>query len=336
MKFKTLFYHFFSLILFVSTPLLADENFVNRLEVQAFIKEMASKNSFNADELNRVFSQVNFQPSVIKAMLPPSSPTVRSWTRYRSRFVNAQRVAKGHVFMAKYVDTLKRAEVTYQVPAEIIAGIIGVETVFGENKGSYRVIDALTTLAFDYPKRAEYFKTELEAFLLLCREQQVDVFLMKGSYAGAIGWPQFMPSNIRKLAVDFDNDGAIDVLNNPIDAIGSVARYFQFFGWQKDAPIAIPIDAAEPIPSQYLQDITPLLTYADTATLKFLPHNTEFQPLLDAGTTFAFIPLETPDAATEYWLGFKNFYVITRYNKSSFYAMSVMQLAQAIKTDLNQ
>lgn len=331
MKFKPLYYYFFIFVLFLSTSLFANENYANREEVQAFIKEMTIKNNFNPDELNHVFSLVKFQPSVIKAILPPSTPNVRSWTRYRSRFVNAQRIAKGHAFMAKYADTLNRAEFIYQVPAEIIASIIGVETVFGENTGNYRVIDVLTTLSFDYPKRADYFKTELEAFFLLCREQQIDVFMMKGSYAGAVGLPQFMPSNIRKLAVDFDNDGIIDLLNNPVDAIGSVANYFRAFGWQKDAPIAIAIDVAEPIPARYLQDITPILTTADVATIKFLPRSTEQQLILDAGIKFAFIPLETPNLATEYWLGFNNFYVITRYNKSSFYAMSVMQLAEEIR-----
>ena len=335
MKLKSLLNRFLSAslaaYLVASTPLFADENYANRDDVQVFIRDMVSKNSFNAEELNRVFSQAKFQPSVIKAILPPSSPSVRSWSRYRPRFVNAQRIAKGHAFMAKYADTLKRAADTYQVPPEIIASIIGVETVYGANTGNYRVLDALTTLSFDYPKRAEYFKTELEAFLLLCREQGIDVTSMKGSYAGAVGLPQFMPSNIRKLAVDFDGDGLIDLRNNPIDAIGSVARYFQAFGWQKDAPIAIAIDAAEPIPASYLQDITPVLTYSDVASVKFLPQTTNNQRLLDEGIKFAFIPLETPDAATEYWLGFNNFYVITRYNKSSFYAMSVLQLADAIK-----
>ena len=335
MKSKSLFKRFLLahllLCLAASTPLYADENYANRDDVQVFIQEMVAKNSFNVDELNRVFALAKFQPSVIKAILPPSSPNVRSWARYKPRFVNAQRIAKGRAFMAKYADTLKRASVTYQVPPEIIASIIGVETVYGTNTGNYRVIDALTTLSFDYPKRADYFKAELEAFLLLCREQNSDVFAMKGSYAGAVGLPQFMPSNIRKLAVDFDNDGVIDLRNNPIDAIGSIARYFQAFGWQQNAPIAVAIDAAEPIPATYLQDITPVLTYSDVASVKFLLQTTENQRILDEGTKFAFIPLETPNAATEYWLGFNNFYVITRYNKSSFYAMSVLQLADAIK-----
>ncbi len=315
----------------VSMPLLADENYADRADVQAFIKEMHKQNGFSISELNTVFAQVKFQPSVIKAILPPASPTVRSWARYKPRFVNAQRIKKGQLFMAKYADTLKRASETYQVPPEIIAGIIGVETVYGDNTGNYRVIDALTTLSFDYPKRAEYFKSELVAFLLLCQEQHWDVFSVKGSYAGAVGLPQFMPSNIRTLAVDFDHDGVIDLRSNPIDAIGSVANYFRHHGWQKDAPITMPIDVAEPLPEDILQDITPKLTYAEVGHLKFLPQTTEGQRLLESNAKFAFIPFVSPDLPTEYWLGFQNFYVITRYNKSTFYAMSVMQLADAIK-----
>ena len=331
MKLKSFFDSALFACLLITTPLFAHENYANRDDVQAFIKDMQTKNNFNADVLNGVFANVEFQPSVIKAILPPASPGVRSWSRYKPRFVNAQRIKKGHLFMVKYADSLQRAAETYNVPAEIIASIIGIETIYGVNKGNYRVIDALTTLAFDYPKRAEYFKGELAAYLLLCREQNWDFFSVKGSYAGAIGLPQFMPSSIRRLAVDFDHDGVIDLRNNPIDAIGSVANYFRQNGWQTDGPIAIPIDVTEPLPDNLLQDITPKLSYAEVSHLKFLPQATEHQHLLESNEKFAFIPLVSPDLPTEYWLGFQNFYVITRYNKSSFYAMSVLQLAEALK-----
>ncbi|CAG0971253.1 membrane-bound lytic murein transglycosylase B [Methylophilaceae bacterium] len=297
-----------------------------RGEVLEFVAEMAERHGFDAIDLREVFAGVEFQPSVIKAMEPPASPNVRSWERYRPRFVNQARIDRGVRFMQAYAEELKRARQMYGVPEEIIAAIIGVETIYGQNTGKYRVIDALTTLAFDYPRRAEYFRGELEQYLLMAREQQLDYFSVLGSYAGAIGLPQFMPTNVRQLAVDFDSDGRVDLRSSAVDAIGSVAHYLAVHGWLTDAPVASHVSFHDPVPDSWLETILPTMTKDDIKDVRF---NTKVS--LDEHMNFAVIPLDTPEKMPEFWLGFNNFYVITRYNKSTFYAMSVLQLAQALK-----
>jgi membrane-bound lytic murein transglycosylase B len=302
------------------------QQYHERDEVLVFIDEMVDRHGFSRSELVSVFSGVVYQSSVVKAMEPPSSPLARSWERYRPRFINNARIERGRRFMQEYAEALKRAEALYGVPEEIIAAIIGVETIYGQNTGRYRVIDALSTLAFDYPRRAEYFREELEQFLLLAREQQLDYFSVLGSYAGAIGLPQFMPTNVRQLAVDFDGDGRIDLRNSPVDAIGSVARYLAEHGWQSDAPVASQVAFHDPVPDHWLENIKPVMKRQDIQHVRF-----DTEMTLDDQQNFAVIPLETPAKPPEFWLGFNNFYVITRYNKSTFYAMSVLQLAQLLK-----
>lgn len=297
-----------------------------RDEVMTFVSEMVKRHGFVADELHNLFAGVEFQSSVVKAMEPPSSPNVRSWERYKSRFVNQNRINRGIRFMQEYSTELTRARQKYGVPEEIITAIIGVETLYGQNTGSYRVIDALTTLAFDYPRRAEYFRGELEQYLLLSREQGLDYYSVLGSYAGAIGLPQFMPTNVRQLAVDFDGDGQVDLRNSVVDAIGSIARYLADHGWKKDEPITSQVSFNETVPDAWLESILPVMTKKD---IKHVSFSTESK--LDEALNFAVIPLVTPEKPSEFWLGFNNFYVITRYNKSTFYAMSVFQLAEAIK-----
>lgn len=298
-----------------------------RDEVRAFVNDMVTRHGFDEQALLTSFAEVRYQPSVIKAITPPENPVaVRSWERYKPRFVNAIRIARGKKFMQNHAEALQRARAQYGVPEEVIAAIIGVETVYGSNVGNYRIMDALTTLAFDYPRRAEYFKSELEQFLLLAREQNTPYFSVLSSYAGAIGLPQFMPTNVRTLAVDFDADGVVDLRNNPVDAIGSVARYLQHFGWQAEAPIATPISFQTPAPVALTESILPALTMDDIAGLQYTTTQS-----IEKDRNFALVPLETPNKAIEYWLGFQNFYVITRYNKSTFYAMSVMQLADSLK-----
>lgn len=300
-----------------------------RPEVQTFVAEMVRQHGFSSDNLFNLFANTEFQPSVVKAIEPPDNPAaVSSWERYRPRFVNNIRIVRGQKFMEQYADALKRARQTYGVPEDIIAAIIGVETVYGRNTGRYRVIDALTTLAFDYPRRAEYFRGELAQFLLMAREQNLDYFSVLGSYAGAIGLPQFMPTNVRQLAVDFDGDGKIDLRDNPIDAIGSVARYLQFYGWQTGAPVACAVDFQDAVPSPWLESIAPLMTLDDMKDVRFTAHRS-----VDEVQKFAVILLESPNKTPEYWLGYNNFYVITRYNRSTFYAMSVMQLAEALRNE---
>lgn len=302
-----------------------------RDDVKAFINEMSGKHGFGSNELVELFAGVEFQPSVVKAMEPPTSPSVRSWERYKPKFVNQSRIERGIQFMQDYAEDLKRASATYGIPEEIIAAIIGVETIYGRNTGNYRVIDALTTLAFDYPRRAEYFRGELEQYLLLAREQQLDYYSVLGSYAGAIGLPQFMPTNVRQLAVDFDGDGQVDLMNSAADAIGSVARYLSVHGWRMGEPIASHIAFNDAVPAEWLATILPEMTKKDIQHIGF---NTNAP--LDKTTNFAVIPLESPGKSTEFWLGFNNFYVITRYNKSTFYAMSVLQLAEALRESVNK
>jgi len=296
-----------------------------RDDVQAFVAEMSRKHGFAADELHEVFAGVEFQASVVKAMEPPSSPGVRSWERYRASFVNQRRIERGLGFMQEYAADLKRAHAQYGVPEHIVAAIIGIETIYGQNTGRYRVIDALTTLAFDYPRRAEYFRGELEQYLLLAREQGLDYFTVLGSYAGAIGLPQFMPTNVRKLAVDFDGDGKVDLRNSVVDAIGSVAHYLSVHGWKTGAPVASQVMFDGIVPAEWLQSIQPVMTRDDIRQVGF-----STPAPLDHTLSFAVIPLETPEQPPEFWLGFENFYVITRYNRSTFYAMSVLQLAEAL------
>jgi len=303
----------------------AIEAYHERPEVQAFMSQMEEKHGFSAQELRDVFAGVKFQAAVIKAMEPPTTPGVRSWERYRSRFVNQNRINGGQRFMREYAAELQRARKSYGVPEEIIVAIIGVETLYGQYTGNYRVIDALTTLAFDYPRRAEYFRGELEQYLLLAREQGLDYFTVLGSYAGAIGLPQFMPTNVRQLAVDFDGDGKVDLRNSVVDAIGSVAHYLSVHGWRTDEPVASHVAFDEAVPDAWIETILPLMTKKDIQHVGF---NTSIA--LDHSLNFAVIPLETPDRPAEFWLGFNNFYVITRYNKSSFYAMSVWQLAEEL------
>jgi membrane-bound lytic murein transglycosylase B len=296
-----------------------------RPDAQAFMAQMEEKHGFSAQQLRELFAGVKFQPAVIKAMEPPSAPGVRSWERYRSRFVNQNRINGGQRFMREYAAELQRARQVYGVPETIIAAIIGVETLYGQHTGNYRVIDALTTLAFDYPRRAEYFRGELEQYLLLAREQGLDYYAVLGSYAGAIGLPQFMPTNVRQLAVDFDGDGKVDLRNSVVDAIGSVAHYLSVHGWRSGEPVASHVAFDEAVPDAWIETILPLMTKKDIQHVGF---NTSIA--LDHSLNFAVIPLETPDRPAEFWLGFNNFYVITRYNKSSFYAMSVWQLAEEL------
>lgn len=303
----------------------------NRPEVQAFIADMAQKHGFVETELKFLFSRARYYPGIIDLITPPANPRVRSWQAYRSRFLDSLRIDGGVALWRRHGAALARAEKEYGVPPEIIIAIMGVETVYGRNTGGFRVIDALTTLAFDYPRRGDFFRDELENYLLFARDENIDIFALRGSYAGAIGIPQFMPSSWRKWAVDFDGDGKIDLRNSFDDAIGSVANYLKSFGWVAGAPVAFPATVQGDAWRGLLeQDILPTAKISELSRLGIASPALARQNLPD-DTLFALIDLVTPDAPTEYWVGLQNFYVITRYNRSSFYAMSVLELAQAIK-----
>jgi len=228
-------------------------------------------------------------------------------------------------FYTRYAASLQRAERDYGVPAEIIVAIIGVETRYGRNKGSYRVLDALATLAFDYPKRSEFFSKELKQFFILAREQQLAADELLGSYAGAMGYGQFMPSSYRAYAVDFDGDGSVDIWNNPVDAIGSVANYFRRHGWTPDKPVTAPARVNGDFPREWMNEgLKPTRSIAELAAAGL-----ESQEPFPADALATAMELEGAGGA-EYWLGLHNFYVITRYNHSAMYAMSVYQLSQEL------
>jgi membrane-bound lytic murein transglycosylase B len=290
-----------------------------------FARDLETRHGFNADELVGLFAQARPNATVIKLIQPPASPLQRSWERYRPRFLNERRIDRGVQFWEENAGQLAKASALYGVPEEIIVAIIGVETEYGRNMGGFRVFEALSTLAFNYPRRAEFFRTELEQFLLLARENNLDPLAVKGSFAGAIGIPQFMPGSQRRYAVDFDGDQRVDLGNSVDDAIGSVGRFLEQHGWLAGQPIAVPATtAATPAPELIEAGLRPSLKVADLA-------DKGVTAAIDPQASVALIDLVSPGRETEYWLGFENFYVITRYNRSSFYAMSVFQLAEEIR-----
>ncbi|MBC3918149.1 lytic murein transglycosylase B [Undibacterium sp. CY18W] len=313
-----------------------DVHFDQWKEVSAFIGKMVSKHGFVEADLIATFKQVRYVEQTRQLMRPAPPGKPKNWKAYRARFVEPYRIDAGVAFWDKYADDLARAEQQYGVPAEIIVGIIGVETIFGKQTGNFRVMDALTTLAFDYPDtptrdaRMQFFQSELENMLLMARESSLDPFVFKGSYAGAIGWPQFMPGSIRKYAVDFDGDGKINLTDSPVDAIGSVAHYLAEHGWKKNVPVAFPAtllshDKSEALTAAIGKGLAASFQLQELKTLVSTASS-------DAPTNvlYGLIDLQNGTDATEYWLGTDNFYAITRYNRSYFYAMSVFDLGRVI------
>ena len=295
-----------------------------RPEIEAFIDELSDKHGMAKEALRVILREARVQPGILRAMSAQS--TARPWHRYRPLYVNPERIAGGVRFWRQHEQLLARAEREYGIPAEIIVSTIGVETVYGSYTGTHRVLDALTTLAFDFPRRAEFFRGELEQFLLLARDRVVDPLRMKGSYAGAMGVPQFMPSSFQRYAVDFDGDGQRNLWDGVADAIGSIANYYRVFGWQTGEPVVLPAMVEG---SGYLalaaKGIEPALT-ADV--LKEAGVTTQ-EDLGERGA--AMLVLEASGGPL-HLLGLKNFYVITRYNRSTNYALSVYELAEAIRT----
>lgn len=300
-----------------------EPNFAQSPEAAAFVKEMVQRNQFNQDELTRLFREAHLKQSILDAMERPAE--AKPWSVYRPLFVEPKRIAAGVRFWAAHADTLARAEAQYGVPASMIVAIIGVETFYGRNTGSYRVIDALATLAFGYPKRAAYFRGELEQFLLLSREAGFDPLTIKGSYAGAMGISQFMPSSYRQYGVDFDGDGLRDLWEDADDAIGSVAQYFQGYGWKRGAPVVAQVqhvaEKAQGLANRGWNFRIPIKDWAPVG-VSTDAEKTDAEAML----------LELAGAnGPEYWLGYENFYVITRYNHSFHYAMAAWQLSQAVE-----
>jgi membrane-bound lytic murein transglycosylase B len=293
-------------------------------QVAQFVGEMTRDYGFAGEQLMGVFREVERKQSILDAISRPAE-RVKPWKDYRPMFITDARIARGVDFWRQHEAVLARAEQEYGVPASIIVSIIGVETFFGRNTGNYRVIDALSTLAFDYPPRADFFRKELREYLLLSREEQVDPLSLKGSYAGAMGLPQFMPSSFRAYAVDFDGDGHINIWTDPDDAIGSVASYFQRHGWVAGEPVV----SRATVSGEHADDglspgIDPVKTVGELRALGWSSHDA----LRDELPVTAF-RLDGADGP-EYWMGLKNFYAITRYNRSVMYAMAVHQLADQL------
>lgn len=317
------------LLLVFSCAAFASENFANRADVQAFIKTMEKKHHFKATELNAIFRAVKVRPKVLHTLKAPAE--LIPWYRYRIVFINSTRIRGGLNYWNRNAETLAKAEKIYGVPAGIIVATIGTETKYGENKGDYPVIDALTNIAFSDSSRAKYFRTELEEFLLLAREQHLNPLLIKGSYAGAIGQPQFMPSSYRRFAVNFSGSGKIDLSNNEADIIGSIANYYHKHGWKTNEAVAIPT-ITQNSRYRFLFEKSPprTLTIGDLAEYGIYPYRNN----LPEDTKIKLVQLQTVQGK-EYWVGLHNFNVIRRYNPSDLYAMVVYQLSYYI-TELKE
>lgn len=292
---------------------------------EVFIDRMVSEHHFDRNVLEELFGQVEFRQSIIDLMERPAEK-VKPWKDYRLIFITDKRIAGGVDFWRQHRQALERAQAEFGVDAAIIVAIIGVETFYGRNTGSYRVIDALATLAFDYPKRSPFFTKELEHFLLLTREQKRDPLELTGSYAGAMGYGQFMPSSYRNFAVDYNSDSLVDIWDSPVDAIGSVANYFVRNGWQPGQPVAVRAAAGLNYNAQLVNQLSPpALTLAELKAQGFAPLAPDLPPETKA------IPVELEgEQGPEFWLGLQNFYAITRYNTSYRYAMAINELSQAI------
>ncbi len=292
--------------------------------IPQFIDEMVAKHQFKRDELVQVFQRAQHRQAVIDAISAPA--TIKPWLEYRAIFINPKRIIGGLQFWRSHAEALQRAEKQYGVAQEIIVALIGVETLYGSNSGKYSVLDALTTLAFDYPRRAGFFRSELEQYLLLARDQNFELFKVQGSYAGAMGIPQFMPSSYRSYAVDFNGDGKIDLLRDPVDAIGSVANYLRQHGWVSGEPVAARASIGENGSAASMAGPHTVAAWAASGV----------QPdkQVAEGMSARLIDFTVAEGK-EFWLAFNNFNVITRYNNSDFYAMSVHQLAEALRDARN-
>ncbi|KTD32270.1 membrane bound lytic murein transglycosylase [Legionella moravica] len=315
----------YTLLFLVSCTSYADTAFTQRQDVQNFINSMVKNHQFNRKQLTETMNQVVLQPQIIESMEKPYEK--KTWDVYKGLFLTPQRVKGGLDFWAANKKDLDRAQKRYGVPPEIIIAILGVETLYGERQGDYRVLDALATLAFNYPKRSPFFTKELTEYLLLCREHKVPATHHKGSYAGAIGKPQFMPSSYRYYAVDFNNKGHRDLVTNNADAIGSIANYLHKHGWRLNGGIAQPAKISGwKYKRIQMNPKTANYNFAQLEAAGIKPVTASLHHPARAGV----IELLTNEGK-EYWLAYPNFFVITRYNSSPQYAMAVYLLSQQLK-----
>ena len=295
-----------------------------------FISQMVEQHDFDKTDLTNVLKQAKKSQTILDAISRPAEKKL-IWHEYRQIFLKDKRINQGVDFMQKNKAKLDEAQEKYGVPPEIITAIIGVETFYGRIAGSYRVVDALNTLAFYYPKRSDFFRSEFEHFLLLAREQGFDPNSLKGSYAGAMGMPQFISSSYRHYAIDFDNDDVIDIWNNTDDAIGSVANYFAEHGWLKGKPI---INKVSVEGEEYKKALKKGLSL-DINESDLSKYGIKTNSSIEKNEKLKLFEYKL-DKGSEYWLAHKNFYVITRYNHSQLYAMAVYQLSREIKDRFNE
>ena len=323
-------------------------NFIEWEEVKQFIDHMVDKHQFDRVTLQTTLQQAQYIEKAVQLIKPAPPGRKKDWQAYRKTIVDSIRIGAGVQFWNQYEAFLARAETDYGVPAEIIVGILGVETMYGKNTGNFRVIDVITTLAFAYPPapnrkdRMTFFRNQLAQTLLLARESDIDPYSLLGSYAGAIGLPQFMPGSIRQFAIDFSDDGKIDLRRSAEDAIGSIAFFLQQHGWRRGEPVIFP---ATILSTAGNHPTNPELDTPPAPWQRFINQGLSakfsLQELLEAGVStpsnppqellFGLVDLQNGEQANEYWLGANNFFAITQYNRSYFYAMSVLELGSAVR-----
>jgi len=311
-----------------------------RADVMQFAADVAQRRGFELGWVEDQLAHARFVPAVARLIMPPPAGTAKNWAAYRGRFVEPQRIRAGAQFWQANAQWLESAEERFGVPARILVGIIGVETYYGRIMGDFRTLDALATLAFDFPPgrkdRSEFFKAELEQLLVLAQRDGVDAQALRGSYAGAIGLGQFMPGSVNRYAIDFDGDGRIELQTSAADAIGSVANYLAQFGWQRGMPthyaVAAPVEVADRallLAPDIVPSFTPAQFAEHGAVLRDESARTHEGPL-------ALVELQNGDAAASYVAGTQNFYAVTRYNWSSYYAMAVIELGAAVAREIGR
>ncbi|CAE6721631.1 hypothetical protein R75465_01357 [Paraburkholderia aspalathi] len=320
------------------------QRYANNPNVDAFISDMSARYDFDEAALHALFARVSYSATAVKLVTPSPSPSVKNWRVYQSRFLDQVRINAGVRFWRANQATLQRAYEEFGVPPEVVVGIIGVETIYGRFMGNFRVLDALTTLSFDYPNTANRadrqatFRKNLEDYLVWTRDSQIDPTTVLGSYTGAIGIPQFLPSSIVQYAVSYDGNKQIDLRTSQADAIGSVANYLRQNGWENGRPVVwkIGTDAGSLGVAQAAADGKPEPHWPLDQLLRagLLLNEPGVDIASEAGTPVTVVDLPSPGRGTEFMLGLKNFYVLTRYNRSFFYALAVYQLGERVKAQM--
>ena len=325
LKLRTMFPTLAFLLALYPAQAHSNTNYSQNPKAKTFVEQMVSE-GFERAYVEGLINDAHRKESILKAISRPAEKRL-DWGKYRKIFLGKKRVKQGVEFWNKQQEALTRASKKYGVSPEVIVAIIGVETRYGRHAGKYRVLDALATLAFDYPPRSKFFSGQLKELLYLIKEENLESSKIKGSYAGAMGYGQFIPSSYRHYAVDFDGDGQRDILSNPVDAIGSVANYFHRHGWKSGEPVTFPAKLTTEVDKKlFNQKLKPKITLGDWRKSGVVAREKNTIPDSSVATA---MKMRTGDK-TEHWLGLHNFYVITRYNHSRLYAMAVYQLSQEI------